>query len=311
MEVALLLQFSIALFTGMVAATLVPPVRRAIPREVEVLLWVAFLISCVIGVVSISDRNARELTSSALWGIEQLIHTAVGLLVGGLLGWIYDHRFMFAAGLAIVATVDLLALSVLWVMRSAKGWQPRVRLGEWMEMPLPGHVAFEPEAIADGDRRVGLHRQIAGSSEVAGAAVLSRLAGLTTWMRNVRAPREAKRLAHVAAVGQVESRARLESLRGNAALFGFAAQSWYAAVAAPALSQLAAKTSSAVRLAAEAGKRRVGFAQPSSAELIDIQVLLNAQSIGWYGPVMGDPLDDAADSEQDGAESGRSGRLAS
>jgi hypothetical protein len=308
-EVALLLQFSIALFTGMVAATLVPPVRRAIPREVEVLLWVAFFISCAIGVVSISDRNARELTSSAVWGIEQLIHTAVGLVVGGLLGWIYDNRLSIASGLVIVAAGDFLALLVIRSLRKAKGWQPRVRLGEWMEVPPPGHMAFEPQVIADSGS--DLNRRVAVATAVAGTAVSSGLTQLNQGIRNILARQKAERLARDGSVGQVESRARLESLRGNAALFGFAAQSWYAAVAAPALSQLAAKTSMAVRSAADAGKRRLGLTQPSYADLIDVQVLLNAQSIGWYGPVMVDPLDDATDSEQDGAESGRSGRLAS
>ena len=63
----LLLQFSIALFTGMVAATFVPPIRRSIPRPVEVLLWVALITACAIGLSSVTSENARNLTTSVVW----------------------------------------------------------------------------------------------------------------------------------------------------------------------------------------------------------------------------------------------------
>jgi hypothetical protein len=306
-EVPLLLQFSIALFTGMVAATLVPPVRRAIPREVEVLLWVAFLISCAVGVVSVTDKNARELTSSALWGIDQLIHTAVGLAFGGALGWISDHRFAIATWVAILAGADLFVLAVIGSVRSAQGRQPKVRLGEWMEMPLPGHMKFEPEVAAHST--ADLNRRVATATAVAGARLSVWLRTFTTWTRDVLVPQETQRLAQVAAVGRVESRAQLESLRDTAALLQFAARSWYAAAAAPMVAGLASKASGAARLAVGAGRRAP--AQPESAELIDIQALLSAQSIGWYGPMIIGPSTDLTRSDQDGGEAEQSGRLAS
>src|SRR5215831_13300772 len=104
--VPLLLQFSIALFTGMVAATFVPPVRRAIPRAVEIFLWAAFVTVCVVSVADINDPSARELSTSAAWGADQIISTAVALLIGGLGGWIIDNKIL----IAIVAGADILAL---------------------------------------------------------------------------------------------------------------------------------------------------------------------------------------------------------
>jgi len=70
----------------MVAATLVPPVRRSIPRPVEILAWTALVVACVIGIISITSPNARELTASAVWGIDQVISTLVGLLGAGVVG---------------------------------------------------------------------------------------------------------------------------------------------------------------------------------------------------------------------------------
>ncbi|TMF64308.1 MAG: hypothetical protein E6I17_14330, partial [Chloroflexi bacterium] len=79
MEMPLLLQFSIALFTGMVAATFVPPIRRSIPRPVEVLLWVALITACAIGLSSVTSENARNLTTSVVWATDQVINTILGL----------------------------------------------------------------------------------------------------------------------------------------------------------------------------------------------------------------------------------------
>ena len=80
MELPLLLQFSIALFTGMVAVTFVPSIRKAIPRPVEVLLWIALITACGIGLLSVTDANARNLSASIFWASEKVIKTIVGLL---------------------------------------------------------------------------------------------------------------------------------------------------------------------------------------------------------------------------------------
>jgi hypothetical protein len=301
MEVPLLLQFSIALFTGMVAATFIPPVRRVIPRAVEVLLWIAFVCVCATGVVGVTDPNARELTGSAAWGVERLINTTAALLFGWVEGWIYDNRLMIAISTGIVALVDYFALGLYRSLRRPRGWQPRVRLGEWMEMPPARPVAPQPAAASHV-----VNRRWAAAVALAGASLLAGAIDFTIWMRDVIMPRQAERLARAAQASRVQSRAGLYKLRDSAAHLQFAARAWYAAAGAPAVSRIGVKANDAVRIAA-AGGHRVGW---TSGEVIDIQALLSAQSIGWYGPLSIGPSI-PANGEQDGPESERKDRLAS
>jgi len=293
-EVPLLLQFSIALFTGMVAATFVPPVRRAIPRPVELGLWIGLIVVCTLAIIGIADPSARELTSSAVWGVDQIVNTSIGLLMGGVLGLISDNRFTIATWLAVLAGVDLLALALMRSMRTAQGWKPRVRLGEWME--VPPHVILDAEPVVAVDSIANLNPRLAAAAAVAGAQVLSGLVGFTIWMRNVVFPRETQRLAHAAAVGRVASRACLDSLRDATLHLQFAARAWYAAAGEPAVNDFGMKAAEAVRL--------------TQGQVIDIQALMNAQSIGWYGPMTAQ-ASLPPHGEPDGAESEQRDRLAS
>ena len=307
MEVPLLLQFSIALFTGMVAATLVPPVRRAIPKPVEVGLWVGLVTVCTLGIVGMADPHARELTSSAVWGVDQIVNTAAGLMVGAVAGWMSDNRFAIATWLALVAGIDVLVVSLMRSMRKAQGWQPRVRLGEWMEMPsstmLAAQPAPSPDAVAE------LNRRLAASSAVAGAQAARSLEGFASWLRREIVPRGVQHLARATEISRVESRARMESLREATSHLQFAARAWYAGAGAPVVSDVGAKAAGAIRRAAAAGIR--GAASAQRGQVVDVRALISAQSIGWYGPLSaGAPLLPPP-SEQDGAEPERSDRLAS
>jgi hypothetical protein len=302
-QVPLLLQFSIALFTGMVAATFVPPVRRAIPRPAEIALWVALVTVCVIGVTSITDPNARELSAAAAWGADQIFNTTVGLLLGGVGIWLSDHRFSIASWLVIAAGVDIFALMLLSSMRSARRSEPRVRLGEWMELPLP-----EPEpvlarrSIRAADPLAGVNRRVAAMTAVTGTALLARLVEVSIWFRDVMVPGRARALVRAAAVGRVQSRAGLDSLRDATAHLNYAARSWYAAAGEPAINGLATRT-------ADVARRSLKPVVLKPGEVIDIQALLSAQSIGWYGPMSAGPA--LPPGENDAAESERSDRLAS
>ena len=129
-EVPLLLQYSIALCTGLVAATLVPPIRKSIPRPVEFVLWMALLAACVVGVISITNPHARELTTSTFWAVDQVISTLVGLMGVAFLGWLADNRFTIATCLVFVVGADLMGLAMAYSYRKSLGWQPRVRLGD-------------------------------------------------------------------------------------------------------------------------------------------------------------------------------------
>jgi hypothetical protein len=307
-ELPLLFQFSIALFTGMVAATFIPPVRKAIPRPVEVLLWVALIVACGLGLLSVTDENARSLTTSVLWGTDRVLNTIVGLLLGGLAGWIVDNRFVIATWLVIVAGIDVLALILLRSMRNARSSEPRVRLREWMEMPVPV-VAPARARAASADPLVDVNRRIAAAGAVLGAAMLAKSVDLSIWIRNVMLPREARRLAQAAQAGRVGSRARLESLRDAAAQLQFAARAWYVAAGEPAVSGLAVKAGDAVRTA-RAARKSLRPAALRPGQVIDIEALLSAQSIGWYGPLTAGPTEQPR-GEKDADKPQQTDRLAS
>jgi hypothetical protein len=304
-EVPLLLQFSIALFTGMVAATLVPPVRKSIPRPIEIGFWVALVVVCVIGVISITNPNARELTTSAFWGVDQVINTLIGLMGAGVLAWIVDHRFTIATCVVLVLAVDVLALAMVRSYRQARAWAPQVRLGEWMVLP---RRSLTPEPVVVPYALDELNRKWAAAFAVAGAALLAWLVNFSIWARDILLPRQAERLAHAAAVGRVESRARLESLRDTASQLQYAARSWYTAAGAPAVNGLGAKATEAVRTArsARGGGEPAGL---NARRVADIHVLLSAQSIGAYGPVRPATVVTVGEEEEDAT--GQTDRLAS
>src|SRR5256886_10395581 len=94
----------------MVAATFVPPVRRSIPRSLEVFLWIAFVTASVLGVISITDPNARELSASAAWAADQIEGTLIGLMFGGVRAWVSEHRFSIASWLCIILGAAIFAL---------------------------------------------------------------------------------------------------------------------------------------------------------------------------------------------------------
>ena len=304
MEVPLGLQFSIALFTGMVAATFIPPVRKSIPKVVEVGLWMAFLGACFIGVTSVTDPNARNLSVTAVWALDQVVNTIAGLLFAGAAGWVSDNRFQIASWMVIVAGADVFALILIRSMRSAAPWEPRVRLGEWMELPLQSRAPVPQPVVADP--LVDVNRRLAGASTVLGAAMLSRTLNFSTWIRNVMLPHELRRLMGAARSGGAGSRAGVESVRDATAHLGFAARAWYAAAGRPAGNGVAPKASGAGRSA----RRGLGPAAMRAAEVVDIQALVSAQSIGWYGPLGAVPAEPSR-GDNDDTDSERPDTLAS
>ena len=291
MDLPLLLQFSIALFTGLVAATFIPPVRKAIPRPIEVFMWIGLIVVCAIGLLNISSESARNLSTSLIWAADEVINTIFGLLLGGVVAWIVDHRFAIATWMVIVAGADLLMLVVLRSMRTSRAAQPRVRLGEWMEMPVPVAPSGAQPRVAAADPLVDVNRRLAAGAAILAAAMLTRTLDLSIWIRNVMLPLQRRRLAEAARVGRDGSRARLESLRDTAAHLQFAARAWYAAAGEPAMSGFAVKARAAGKSLRPAALR--------PGQVVDIQALLSAQSIGWYGPLMAPPETPRGDNDAD------------
>ena len=303
MEVPLILQFSIALFTGMVASTFIPPVRRSIPRYVEVGMWIGLVTVCVLGVLSVTDKNARELTSSAAWGADQIVNTTVGLLGAGVVAWISEHRFAIATTVVILAGLDILVLALLRSLHRSARYQPRVRLRDWMELPLASHqpVAARTSAFE------GLNRRVTAVLAFGVATGVRSLLGLAVWARDVVMPSGARQVARAASAGRVQSKARLESMRDAAAQLQFAARAWYAAAGAPAVSGVAGRAAEAIRVAST--RHSLSLQDLAADRIVDIQALLSAGSIGWYGPLGAAPNSPIQD-EENVAEP-RSDRLAS
>ena len=201
----------------------------------------------------------------------------------------------------MLAGADLFALVLIRSMRKARPWQPRVRLREWMEMPVPARVR-----VAQADPLVDVNRRLAAGTVVIGAAMLARTVDLSIWIRNVMLPLQQRRLAEAARAGRAGSRARLETLRDAAGHLQYAARAWYEAAGEPAMSGLAGRAGTTARAARKA-LRPVAL-KPD--QVIDIQALLSAQSIGWYGPVSAAPAATTR-GEIDADQSPKTDRLAS
>lgn len=269
-------------------------------------MWIGLVTVCLMGVASVTDKHARDLTASTAWAADQLINTVAGMLGAGIASWISDHRFAIATAVLLLAVVDLLGLAMIRAMHEAARHQPRVRLGDWMEMPLP--VAPPVSAPTRSGVEI-LNRKVAAATTVAAASLLTATLTSLIWARSVLVPRGASRLAHAAVVGGVQSRAGLDSLRDAAAHIQFAARAWYTAAGAPAVSGLAGKAAGAVRGARAEAQTTTEPTSSASGQLVDIQAVLGLQSLGWYGPLSPVP-DMNAQGEEDGAEQ-RPDRLAS
>lgn len=303
-----MLQFSIALCTGLVAATFVPPVRRSIPRPVEIVLWIVFLTVSLVGVTSITDPNARELTSSAAWGVDQLLSTVASLLAAGAAAWIFDNRFAIDRWMAIIAGLDLIALTVLRSMHNSRGWQPRMRLRDWMELPAPvaeTGVRITAPSLAPV---VDAARRLVALAAIAGAAFLTELVEIAMWVRDTLAPEQRRRLAIAAGAGRTGTQAHLEAMREAAVHLAFAARAWYAAAAAPAVARFASGAGQAMRSV------RDSRLPARATQVIEITSLMRPESLGWYGPpaVLPPPAETELDPDaEDAIPQRRSDRLAS
>ena len=268
----------------MVAATFVPSVRRAVPRPAEVVLWASLITVCVLGVMSVTDKNARDLSVAAFWAAEQVVNTVFGLLLGGVGTWIHEHRLAIASWLIVVAGADMLALMLIRSMRRATPWAPRVRLGEWMELPLSGPP--EPVRRPAADPFFGISRRLAAATAVVAGAALAHAVVFWVWLLGALRTQVASMRGD-----RLNARSRLESLRDATAHLHFAARAWYEGAGQPAMSTVVDKASGAATWSARKAGRGLKPAVERAGRVIDIRVLLGAQSLGWYGPMVLEPVD--------------------
>ena len=273
------LQFSIALCAALVASTLVPNLRRSMPRWFEIALWVALILVCWLGVASIKDPHARELTSSINWAVGRIVNTLLGLAGLSLLDSMRANRFAIANAVVTFLSADLLTLALLSSYRQGRGWQPKVRLRDWMEVPMaPAPVlvtASEPYAVEE------LNEKLAAATITAGAAAATWSVQFLIWARDIGLPRAEERLALAVAVGRVETKVLLDAVRETAREVESGARDLVAA-SSPEVNKLALRVAAILNGVAVAEKG----GSPSAANLaqvVDIQALRIAQTLGRIG----------------------------
>jgi hypothetical protein len=256
------LQVSVALFAGMAAAMVIPRVRRSVPRLVEGIIWLGLIVACWMAITNIQQANVRYLTESVAWGADQIINTTIGLMFAGLFVWIGEHRCVIANAVVLVLGADILALALVRGHRRAQRSLPRIKLGEWIEVPLHRAPALQPAAVPYAMDE--WNRRAEHAAAMLGAAFLMWSVQMLIWTRDVVVPHARARQAQAVAAGRVQAVARLESLR-----------------------ERVIRVQAATRMAIG----QTGLVGPqddrnlTDDQVINIRALLSAQSIGWYGPV--------------------------
>lgn len=260
----------------MVAATFAPSVRRSIPRWFEIALWVALIFVCWLGIASISQPQVRELTDSVNWAVGRIFNTLLGLARAGLMDTLAANRFAIAGVVVFVFWTALFALALISSRRRGLGWQPEVRLRDWMELPraqAPAIVApVGPSAIEE------LNERLVAASAVAGAAAATWSVQFLIWARDVGLPRAEARLALAAAVGRWETKVWLESVRETARELESDARSRFAG-SGPEVNKLALRVAAILNGVVDAEQRIVPGAK-SIAQVVDLQALRIAQTLG-------------------------------
>jgi hypothetical protein len=287
------LQFSIALCSVLVAATLAPNIRRVMPRWFEIGLWVALIFVCWLGIASIKDPQARELTTSINWALGKMVNTMIGLAGLSVVDVLHANRFAIANAVVTLFAADLLALALLWSYREGRGWQPKVRLGDWMELPAaPVSVlvqAPQPYAVDE------LNERLAAATVTAGAAAATWSVQFLIWARDIGLPRAEKRLALAAAVGRVESNVLLEAVRETARDLENGARDLVAA-SSPEVNKLALRVAAILNGVTDA-EQRVSPSAGNLAQVVDIQALRIAQSLGRSGRAQSTEKKDEIDND--------------
>jgi hypothetical protein len=248
METSVVLEFTIAALAGLILATLVTPIKRALPYWFETALWLGLIVACWIAITGIAAGNPRDILKSALWGAQQIVATSIGLLLSGLAGWIVEQRFVIASAVLLIVGADLLVLALLFSRRNSRGWQPQVRLQEWFEYPVDLKPA-RATAVATQSPFEGINRSGVAAASVLGAASATWFTHFLIWTRDVVMPNVAAKQAEALAAG------RLHAMQLEAK-----AREWRAAHA-PAF----------------------GGSSTQAGEVVDVQALRDPWSTAWLG----------------------------
>jgi hypothetical protein len=170
--------------------------KKHTPRPIELLLWAGLIWVCILGVTGVRDQQARELTVATFWGVWQLVGSLIGVAQQSAWQWMLDNRFVLADWVVLIAGADLLLLALLKSRRDAIGWQPQIRLGDWMELPrlgqLPEPAPVTVSAVDEINQRFNLWAPIAAAAAVTWTTLF------LIWSGDVVLPTVGRRLKRVA-----------------------------------------------------------------------------------------------------------------
>jgi len=188
METSVVLEFTIAVLAGLILASLITPLRRALPYWFETALWLGLIVACWIAITGLGAGSPRDTVESAVWGTQAVLTTSIGLLFSGLAGWIVEQRFVVANAVLLIVGADILVLALLFSRRNSRGWQPAVRLQEWFEFPRDLKPATMTAPAVESPF-AGVNRSGAAAATAAGAATATWLTHFLIWTRDVLMPR--------------------------------------------------------------------------------------------------------------------------
>jgi hypothetical protein len=174
---------------------------------------------------------------------------------------------------------DLLALALISSHRYGRTWQPQVRLRDWMEVPpVPAPVRVQPPVPSAIDK---LNERLSAATVTASAAAATWSVQFLIWARDIGLPKAEERLALAVAVGHVETKVLLESVRETTRELESGARDLVAA-SAPEVNKLALRVAAILNGVTDA-EQGVAHGAGNLAQVVDIQALRIAQSLGRFG----------------------------
>jgi hypothetical protein len=161
----------IGLFAVLVGTVML---RRRTPWPIELAVWIGFAAACGLGIRNAHHEQALALTGAAIWGGSKIVSSSLGLLGSSAAEWVGASRFAIATWVVLLAAAGGLSLALVSSRRQAEGWQPRTRLGEWLELPrlpVPRPVAIAAPTPAEA-RRFPVRAPLAAATNLGWAALL-------------------------------------------------------------------------------------------------------------------------------------------
>jgi hypothetical protein len=183
----------IALFAGLLLLVIMR--RKHTPRPVELLLWAGLVWVCILGVSGVHDEQARDLTVATFWGTYQLLGSLIAVAQQGAWQWMVDNRFILADWAVLLVGADLLALAILRSRREAAGWQPQIRLRDWMELPRFAAQPVAPVTVSGVDE---INQRFNLWAPIAATAALTWTTLFLIWSGEVAMPTIGRRMRKAA-----------------------------------------------------------------------------------------------------------------